>query len=686
MRDTMNAPAAASGRGELLLVIAVGLMLSLLVLRIPASLLDVLLASNITFALLVMFTVLATMAPREFTSFPSLLLFLTLFRLGLNVASSRLILLEGHAGKVIDAFGNFVVGGSLVVGVIVFTILLIVQFVVITKGAGRISEVAARFTLDGLPGKQMAIDADLGAGIISGEEATRRRGELLKESEFYGSMDGASKFVRGDAIAGLVITVVNLIGGGILGLMQGMSFSEAARTYSILTIGDGLVAQVPALIIAISGALLVTKSSAEKDLSEELFQQLLSRSRTFTLVGAATLVLAAVPGLPALPFLLLALAIIALGRFASGREDDEASSSAPAVEPAVSESEQLEEILRVDRVLVEVGYRLVGLVQGGTGGGLLDRIAALRRRFAAELGLVLPPIRVRDSAEIDPRGYRVLIGGEAVTTGTLSPGCVLAMPPGDDAEPIQGVVTRDPTFGLPAYWVREELRDEAEVKGYTVVDPSAVLATHLSETIRGHAADIITLDDTQARVDQVKEHSPALVDEVLSDKLGLSEVHRVLKNLLREGLSVRNLVPIFEALADHAGRTKDPDVLAEFVRERLARSISTACADEGGTLTAITLDPGLEQQLADLASDPNQLGHMIRLATDSIRTEAEKALNSGQNPAVVVRPTLRRVLAMPLLEGQPRIPVISYNEIAGVQNIVPAAVVRLPEEIHEVVR
>ncbi|MFH0946374.1 MAG: flagellar biosynthesis protein FlhA [Planctomycetota bacterium] len=667
-----------SSRGELLLVSAVGLMLTLLILPLPPQFLDVLLAANITFTLLVLFTVLATPTPRSFTSFPSLLLFLTLYRLGLNVASSRLILLKGDAGKVIDAFGSFVAGGNLVVGIIVFSILLIVQFVVITKGAGRISEVAARFTLDGLPGKQMAIDADLNAGIIDGDDAKIRRDDLMKESEFYGAMDGASKFVRGDAVAGLIITVVNLLGGGILGLLQGMELSEAAKTYSILTIGDGLVAQVPALVVSISGALLVTKSSAEKPLPEELGQQLFSQSKTFSLVAAAAIILGLMPGLPGLPFILLALSVLALGRLARKREKQVEHSPAPAPPPR-TEGDEIESLLQVDRLLVEVGYRLIALVQGGTGGGLLDRITALRKRFAGDLGLVLPPIRVRDSATIDPRGYRIIIGGEHVADGSLSPGCVLAMPPGENAAPIQGVLTRDPTFGLPAYWIREEFREEAEVKGYTVVETSAVLATHLSEILREYAHEILSRDDTQTRIGHLKATSPALVEEVTPGKLSLGDVHRVLKNLLREQLSIRNLSPIFEALADHASHSKDPDVLTEFVRERMARTISSNHVNHDGALVAITLDPGLEQHMSELSSDPNALGHTLRRVAESVREQARHSLSLGKHPVVVVRPSLRRVLALSLLEEKPRVSVLSYNEVIGVKSIEPVSVVTLKE-------
>jgi flagellar biosynthesis protein FlhA len=667
-------------RANLFLVIAIGGVLALLIMPLPPQVLDLLLAANITLSLLVMFSVVATQAPREFTSFPSLLLFLTLFRLGLNVASSRLILLEGEAGEVIEAFGNFVVGGNLIVGVIMFAILLIVQFVVITKGAGRISEVAARFTLDGLPGKQMAIDADLNSGVIDSDEARRRRQELMRESEFYGSMDGASKFVRGDAVAGLIITAVNLVGGGVIGLMKGMALADAANLYSILTIGDGLVAQIPALIVSIAGALLVTKSSVDKPLAFELHSQLFAKARIFLLCAVSALVMGFLPGLPAVPFLLLGGGFLALAKRIERVEKQKPKAIVQSTAPPKPESEQIEELLHVDRLLVEVGYRLVGLVQGGIGGGLLERIGQLRKRFATEMGVVLPPIRVRDSALIDPRGYRILMQGEVIAEGQLAPGCFLAMPPSADAEPIPGVATRDPTFGLPAFWVREELRDEAEAKGYTAVETSAVLATHLGETLRRHAGDIVTRDDTKLRVERLKEASPALVEDVSPSPLPLGDVHKVLRNLLREGVSVRNLAPIFEALADHVGRTKDADVLTEFVRERVARSIVSGLVDERGVLHALTLDPGLEQRLADLGNDPTQLGHLLRLAAREVR-EAAKASNAlGRTPVLVVRPTLRRVLALTLLDEVPRVPVASYNEIAAVSRIEPAGIVALREE------
>ncbi len=678
--DAATIEGASRDRANLMLILAVGGVLSLLVLPLPAALLDVLLAANISISLLVMFSVIATQAPREFTAFPSLLLFLTLFRLGLNVASSRLILLKGEAGRVIDAFGNFIVGGNLVVGVIMFTILLIVQFVVITKGAGRISEVAARFTLDGLPGKQMAIDADLNSGVIDSDEARRRRKDLMRESEFYGSMDGASKFVRGDAVAGLIITAVNLLGGGLIGLMNGMSLAEASHRYSILTIGDGLVAQVPALIVSVGGALLVTKSSDDRPLSAELHSQLFSKSRLFVFAAAASLLIGVLPGLPAPPFLLLAGTLFFLAKRLDRQLAQKPVVKVAPPAPQKPENEQIEDLLHVDRLLVEVGYRLVGLVQGGIGGGLLERIGQLRKRFATEMGVVLPPIRVRDSAIIDPRGYRILIQGEVVAEGQISPGCFLAMPPSSKAEPIAGVATRDPTFGLPAFWVREELREEAEAKGYTVVENSAVLATHLGEMLRRHAGDVMTRDDTKRRIEKLKEAAPALVDDVTPAPLPLGEIHRVLRNLLRESVSIRNLAPVFEALADHVPRTKDPDVLTEFVRERLARGIAQSLVDDRGTLHALSLDPGLEQRLADLGNDPSQLGHLLRVTSKEVRDAAKAPLMHGKNPVLVVRPTLRRVLALTLLDEQPRVPVASYNEIAGVKKIESLGIVAIPQE------
>lgn len=400
-------------------------------------------------------------------------------------------------------------------------------------------------------------------------------------------------------------------------------------------------------------------------------------------MSAATILLALMPGLPAVPFLLLAAAVFAFGRVTKKRQEDARKKLEAPQKSARPEPQQIEELLQVDRILVEVGYRLVALVNGGASGGLLERIAQLRKRFAGDLGIVLPPIRVRDSASIDPRGYRVLLAGETVAEGSLSPGSVLAMAPSGDSgasPPIEGVVTRDPTFGLPALWVREELRAEAEAKGYTVIDAAAVLATHLAEVIRDHAHEILTRDDTKERVEQLKKTSPALVEEVTPAPLAAGDVHRVLKNLLREGVSIKNLTPVFEALADHGARTKDADLLAEFARERLARSLSAAAVDAAGVLRVVTLDPGLEQRLADLASDPNQLGSLLRQVADRVRERVQDALAKGLAPVVVVRPTLRRVLALQLLEMKPRVPVLSYNEINGVKRIEPIGLVGAPDE------
>jgi len=672
--------AAALRRGETLLALAAAFVLVLLLLPLPPPILDVLLVGNIALSLLVLFTVLATPTPREFTAFPSLLLFLTLFRLGLNVASTRLILLRAEAGQVIAAFGEFVVGGDMIVGLLIFVILVVVQFVVITKGAGRIAEVAARFTLDGLPGRQMAIDADLNAGVITPEDARKRRSELVRESEFYGAMDGASKFVRGDAIAGLVITAVNLLAGGAIGLMKGLTLGEAVRRYLLLSVGDGLVAQVPALVVSTSGALLVTKASSESPLSLELARQLFFRPRTFFLVGAATLILAAVPGLPAFPFLLLSGVLLLLGHLTRASSARAAKPLAPTpTEPAATD--RLEDLLQVDRILVEVGYRLVGLVEGGAGGGLLGRIGALRRRFAAEMGVLLPPVRVRDSASLEATAYRIALHGETVATGDLVPGSFLAMSPGDHAEPLAGVVTKDPTFGLPALWAREELREEAESKGYTVVETSAVLATHLAEVLREHSHEILSRDDVQTLLDSVRKASPAVVEGVVPSPLSLGDVHRVLRNLLRERVSIRNLVSILEALGDHAPRTKDPDVLTEFVRERLARSLSTAHADREGVLTVITLDPTTDRGLAEAGPpEPGALGPRLRAVAECAAEAARATFAKGKNPVLLTRPSLRRVLALALEGFRPRVPVLAFSEVVGVRKMETAAVVRLPHE------
>ena len=527
---------APGARSDLLLPLGVVGLLAVLIVPLPTFLLDCLIALNMSLAVLTLLVVLAARDPMEFSTFPSLLLFTTLLRLALNVASTRLILLNSDAGAVIQSFGDFVVGGDLIVGAVIFIILVVIQFVVITKGAGRISEVAARFTLDAMPGKQMAIDADLNAGLISSEDARERREEVSREAEFYGAMDGAQKFVRGDALAGIIITGVNLLGGMAIALSRGTSLGEAAQTYSLLTVGDGLVSQIPALVIATSGGIIVTKAANDRRLGFEMSTQFITNPQTLAMGSLLVLGAALVPGLPAAPFLVLSAVLFGFFRVAKGARD-EADRQALKQEEAVStdagpesEVQEIVDLLKVDRLSIEIGYRLIHLVEEG---GLLDHIAMSRKRFATELGIVIPPVRVKDNLELEPSAYRFYVQGEMIASGEIRSGCFLAMDPGTATGKLEGVKTKEPTFGLPAKWIPQDKKDEAELLGYTVVDGVALMITHFTECVRQYAHDILNRDDVKMLVDQVKESSPTLIEELVPDVVSLGDVQRVLRALLR---------------------------------------------------------------------------------------------------------------------------------------------------------
>ncbi len=556
---------------DVILPLSVVSVLGLMILPVPSSVLDLLLAVNIMAALAIMLTSMHIEKPLDFSVFPSLLLVTTLLRLGLNVSSTRLIMLEGHngtgaAGKVIETFGNFVVGGNYVVGAVVFLILIIINFIVITKGSGRIAEVSARFTLDALPGRQMSIDSDMAAGLITQEQARTRRESLARETDFYGAMDGANKFVRGDAIAGLIITLINIIGGLVVGVAQaGLSFSEAARTYTVLTIGDGLVSQIPSLIIATAAGLVVTRSSKGKGLGTEVLGQTLGNRRvlgaTATVLGA----MAFIPGLPVVPFLGLAGALLYTRRQlpAEGEATDTAETSEDGATEKRTEEEELQDMLPVEPLTLEVGYSLVSMVTRGKGGGeLLDRIVGLRKRFAKELGVVVPQMHLRDSLELTGGAYRVLVHGVEVAKGEVMSGYLLAMDPGG-AEPIEGIDTRDPAFGIAAKWITPEQRDRAEMYGYTVVEPAAVIATHLSEIFREHAAELVGRQELQELIDVVAKRYPKLVDDLIPGVLGYAEIHGVVRNLLNEGVSIRDLRSILEGMGDAARINKRRPALSQ---------------------------------------------------------------------------------------------------------------------------
>ncbi|MCK6445384.1 MAG: flagellar biosynthesis protein FlhA [Planctomycetes bacterium] len=681
-------------------LIAIGVLglVVTLVTPIPPVLLDLLLALSITGSLLVLLVSMSTKAASELSVFPTILLLATLFRLGLNVASTRLILSGEDPGSIIKAFGEYVTGENLTVGLIVFLILVIIQFVVITKGAGRVSEVAARFVLDAMPGKQMAIDADLNSGLIDADEARRRRAEIAGEAEFYGAMDGASKFVRGDAIAGLLITALNLVGGIAMATFNGMSISEAGVRYSMLSIGDGLVTQIPALFVSTASAILVTKASSSQGLGYNVFSQVSGRPRATLIAAGMVFAIGLLPGMPPLPFFVLGAVLAVAWRSTSKAEtkrEAEALVAATAKEPGKArpgetksgdkESESVEELLRVDRLSLEIGYRLIPLVQDGAGSGILDHIAQLRRRFATHEGLVLPPVRIKDNIRLGANAYRVLVGGQEVARGEIEPGHVLAMDSGTANGPLQGKATKDPAFGLPAKWIAETLRDEAELLGYTVIDPTSVLVTHLSEVIRTSIGDVLTRDDVKELVAAAKKISPAVVEELVPERLGYGELQAVLRNLVRDGVSVRNMPAILEVLADHVGKTKDLDQLTEFVRQRLGRSICEAHADRNGTVFAVTLDPTIEQRLAaaiggqpDPESPPVSPAYLQKLV-ERVGDSIAQGTKSGKNVVLLVRSGVRRFLNELVRASLPKVAVLSYSEVVPARAVETLGIVKLDE-------
>ena len=597
----------------------------------------------------------------------------TLFRLALNVSATRLILLQGYAGEVILAFGSFVVGGNAVVGFIVFIILILIQFIVITKGAERVAEVAARFTLDAMPGKQMAIDADLNAGLINDNEARTRRRNIQREADFYGAMDGASKFVKGDAIAAIVIIVVNILGGFIIGMVQrDMSILQALQTYTLLTVGEGLVNQIPALLVSTATGLVVTRAASENNLGHDIAAQLLAYPRVFFLVAAVLAVLSAVPGLPGVPFLSIAILISGLGYILQ-------KTAKTAQETAVTQQEEkeLEEVrkpenivslLQVDPIELEIGYSLIPLVDVAQGGNLLDRVVMIRRQCALEMGIVVPTIRIRDNIQLKPNAYVIKIKGIEVAKGELLLDHFLAMNPGTVTEEIPGEETMEPAFGLPALWIHEAYRERAELSGYTVVDPISVLATHLTEVVKGHCDELLGRQDVQTLIDSVKQDHPAVVSELVPAMLSVGDIQKVLVCLLKERVSVRDLVSIMETLADTATFTKDPEVLAEYVRRTLSRNISRQYI-QNNTLTCITLDPQTENQIvsgvqhSDRGSfvnlDPGSMQQFI----NSLSSEIQKLTATGFHPVLLTSPASRLYVRKLTERIAPNLVILSFAEL-----------------------
>jgi flagellar biosynthesis protein FlhA len=670
---------------DLLAAIAVVMVITMLVVPLPSALLDLLITLNISAALTIVVATMYLGKALDFAAFPSLLLLTTMFRLAINVSVTRLILTTGDAGSVVKAFGSFVVSGNVVVGLVIFLILIVIQFVVVTNGAGRVAEVGARFTLDAMPGKQMAIDADLNAGLITDEQARNRRAEIAQEADFYGSMDGASKFVKGDAMAAVIITAINLVGGIVVGVLQRhMSFTEATHQFSLLTVGDGLAAQIPALLISVATGIIVTRSASGQDLGSDIAGQIL-RQRKAPLVAAAAIgMFALVPGLPKLPFLMIAGIFGAIGwavrNGMPGEEDADpatGATAAPAALPAgARSSEEALQRLSVDALELAVGFGLVPLVDDSSSGALLRRVSMIRRQIAGDLGIVIPAVRIHDEIGMDSHEYLLKVRGSEVARGRIMPGHLLAMDPGDAIGGLQGIPTTEPAFGLPAVWVHETARAEAETLGYTVVDAESMIVTHLTETIRSHAAELLTRQDVKALLDQLKETNAAVVEEIVPEVLSLGEIQRVLQALLSEGVTVRDLGTIMEAIGDKARITRDTGLLTEYARQALGRAITAPHLDERLCLRAITLDPAIEQEVATsitqttdgeyLAIDPPRAQAIV----GALRAQVEHATARGGRGAVLlcsarVRRHLRRLIA----QAQPHLPVCSYNEIAPGVNV-----------------
>lgn len=671
-----------SRRNEALALVLIA-VLGVMLIPMPPFVLDFLLSLNITISLLIVMTVLSAGRPTEFSTFPSVLLFTALFRLALNVASTRLILLEGDAGSIIHTFGEFVVGGDYVVGAIVFLILVVIQFVVITKGQNRISEVAARFTLDAMPGKQMSIDADLSAGLITNEEAKARRRALAAEAEFYGAMDGAGKFVRGDAIAGLIITAINILGGLLIGALHfGLPIEAALQKYAILTIGDGLVAQIPGLLVSTSAGILTTKSASEAGLGSEIGDQILMRPGVLRGVAFLLFGVGILPGMPLIPFALLGGVLLLLASRVAAQTPAPAA-EAPAAPAGGEEGQaQVEELLGVDRLGIEIGYRLIALVEPGRHGGLLEHIRAVRRQLAQTLGLVIPPIRVKDNVQIDPNGYRILLNGQVLASGDLRAGQYLAMDPGGIATPIHGIDTKEPAFGLPAKWIPESEKDRAEIAGYTVIDAPSVLVTHLTEILRRHAHELLSRDDVKSLVDHLRRGAPAAVEELIPAQLSIGQVQRVLAGLLREQVPIRNLQVILEALADGVADTKDPKLLTERVRSRIARTILEPHLDPAGTLHATVIDPNLERSLAEAVAGQEGFGGLppgfLSRFVDGTAQALAAMAKEGRDPILVTRATLRPFLAEAIAGVIPNAAVLSYQETAPARRVETSRRIAVP--------
>jgi len=667
-------------------VIAIVLMI---IIPLPPALLDVIIAFNITLAVIILLLSMFTTEVLQFSVFPTLLLITTLLRLALNISSTRLVLTQAYAGNIIEAFGSFVVGGNYVVGIIIFLIIIIIQFIVITNGAGRVSEVSARFTLDAMPGKQMSIDADLNAGAITEEQARERRTKLQDEASFYGAMDGASKFVKGDAIAGIIITIINIFGGIIIGVvMLNMPIATAATTYVRLTVGDGLVSQIPALLISTASGILVTRSGSNTNLGSQITTQLTSFPKVLAIAAVVALVLAAIPGMPYVVFILLAIGLATSAYFLLKDEKDQKIMKIENAEQETFETENREpedvmNLITVEPMEIEIGYGLIPLADEATGGDLLQRIASVRRQCALEMGIVVQPIRIKDNLQLKTNEYVVKIRGTVIIKGELMPSMLLCIDPSSEDITIQGINTIEPTFGLPAVWINNDQREDAEIKGLTVVDPTTVMVTHLTETIKSHAFELLGRQETKLLIDSVKEKYNTVVEELIPDLMTIGEVQKVLQSLLKEKVAIKDMVTILESLADNARITKDTEVLTEYARFSLGRSICNGLIDENGVMTIITLSPEVENIVASNiqksiqgsfpAVDPDTTGKIL----NSIKNNINTIYFHNNQPVILVspkiRPAFRRLIEMVF----PTVSVLSLNEIPNEVEIKTEGVVTL---------
>ena len=644
------------------------------IISIPSWLLDILLAINILVAMVVLFNSLFAKEVLDMASFPTMLLFTTIFRISLNVSSTKLILKNGDAGKVVDTFGKFVGGGNLVIGIIIFIILIIVQFIVINKGSERVAEVTARFTLDAMAGKQMAIDSDLNTGAITDKEAAERRKKLQQENSFFGSMDGATKYVKGDATAGLIITGINLVGGIVMGMIYGgLSINDALSKYTILTIGDGLCSQIPSLLISLATGILVTKASSDGELGDEIVGQLFSMDRVLIMVGAALSVLGIFTPLPWYIFVPLGAALIFYGRKlgtkAGEAKIEESAEQEENEAQEIRKPENVVSLLNVDPIELEFGYGIIPLADVNQGGDLLDRVVMIRRQIALELGAVVPIIRLRDNIQLNPNQYLIKIKGIQVSEGEILFDHYMAMNPGYVEEEITGIPTFEPSFHLPAIWITESQRERAESLGYTVVDPPSIIATHLTEVIRQHIAELLTRQDVQNLINNIKDNNSTLIDELVPKLMGIGEIQKVLQNLLEEGISIRDLVTILETLADHAAVTRDPDILTEYARQGLKRAISSKYFTVGEVTNVVTVDPAIEQEIMNSVKNTEQGSYLSldpersKKIVEALGNELKKLEDMGKNPIVITSPIVRMYFRNLAKDYYKDIIVISYNEV-----------------------